>query len=171
MSHGNGRDFAQGSAQFHNGRADISREKQSPIDTSDFDFDSLDSLEDRARQHLLDGGKLMDFIAAIREQERRKDRCEGFNIALTMIAESRTPGYTAKLMMFLTGINYLLGKSLPQIARAQGESKQTAHEKIERMRADLDSGWLVLSNVRDASARENMRRSNYRHPNECELSR
>ena len=144
----------------------------------DFDYASLDSLEDRARERLAAKQPLTPLLeeaaAAILESgpPRLVDRlvpriyrAAGQEIATRFIAimlDAPSPRFRLCALAHEIGASVLNGESVPVTAKRFGKSKQALFQEMAHVRQLLGFN-LPRSNQRSEDARDKMRTTNYRH--------
>lgn len=130
-----------------------------PVAVQDFDWDSLDSIQDAARE-ALENGQFEKFIDRLRKRERRTSQLE-LVMQLVGFADrfsSRAMG--VDLLVDVCGLSALEGRTQSDYARSWGISKQAWQEDAERMRKLL--GLPLTRTMRGAPERQKMRLRNYR---------
>lgn len=143
-----------------------------------FDFDGLDSLEDRARELLSQGQPVAPLLeeAALSIIERgparlinrlltRVYRVAGGEVAariIQLILDAPSPRFRAAAIAHEIGATLLGGESIPQTAAKFGKSKQALTQEMERVRAALGFE-LPRVNRRPDESRARMRLANFRH--------
>lgn len=146
-------------------------------DVESFNFDNLDSIEDKARQHLADGKPIAELLEEVvcwiiesgshritKKTFARVFRVAGAEVASRIIGDilkASEPKFRAVAMAHEWGLVCLEGRSIPETAKKYGKSKQAVIQEMERVREDYN---LVIprSNQRSDSARNTMRICNYK---------
>ena len=134
------------------------------VRVSAFEFDRLDTEAAGLRELLARCGTDAELEAAldrIRSRARWDHLVEGFKTALSEIAPGPDMERRWWVLCFTAGMDLTLGVSGPEIASRLGISKQAFFQDVERFSARLGRRILRL-NMRDDTARENMRKRNYR---------
>jgi hypothetical protein len=125
-----------------------------------FDFEELDSLDDRIREELREHGTAEPFLREWVRREEQGCRAEIVNAVLAMIVTSKKPGLAAVQLGFAAGVLLTSQKTGPQWAKEFGVSKEAFQEGVDSFRKKL--GLRQTRFERDEAARECMRQSNYR---------
>ena len=144
----------------------------------DFDYDSLDSLEDRARERLARNEPLTPLLEEAAQSilesgpPRLVDRlvpriyrAAGQEIATRFIAimlDAPAPRFRLCALAHEIGASVLNGESVPETAKKFGKSKQALFQEMAHVRQLLGFN-LPRSNQRTEEARDKMRTANYRH--------
>ncbi len=149
-----------------------------PIAVEQFDYEGLDSIEDRARECLAAGQPIQTLIEEVamnilltgpphlvERLTRRIYRVAGEEMIvrlLSLIIDADSPKFRAAAIAHEVGSTVLGGESVPETAARFGRRKQALFQEMEKVRAMIGF-HIIRSNQRDAAAREKMRVSNFRH--------
>jgi hypothetical protein len=149
-----------------------------PVGITDFDYDSLDTLEDRARERLATGQPLSPLLEEAAQSilesgppklvdrlVTRIYRIAGQEVATRFIAimlDAPFPRFRLAAIAHEIGASVLGGESVPETAKKFGKSKQALFQEMERVR-EMMGFSLPRSNQRSEEAREKMRTTNFKH--------
>jgi len=156
---------------FENNAAVGTRDASAATDTptilhEDFDFDSLDSIEDIVRQRVKDGESLEQVIQSIvekRAEEYAMDLAiDKLTVFLAEISSHKKPIMLLDAMCWLLGISQREGRTIPFYAQKHGCTKQAFEQFTGRLNDVMHLSRLKgirgqkLRTARDESARAAM---------------
>lgn len=119
----------------------------------EFDFDSLDTLEDMAREALANG-TINQLVRSVCEREVSERSTAAVAAVVCLIAESRRPKLLIDQIAYATGMSINQGISITALARKHKQTKQAFSQGALRL-ARL---WMLRPSrqMRSLKARESM---------------
>jgi len=133
-----------------------------------FDASSLDTPEDLLKEAILEKQPIGPIIDGLVAERMESERSEIVTNIIAIIIKSSNKGLAAMQLAFAAGLLITADKTGPAIAKEWGISKQAFFAGVERMRQEL--GLKQTRTMRDAAARQNMSKRNYRKPKEIKVS-
>lgn len=119
-----------------------------------FDYSRLDKPEDYIKEAVSEGREVMPIVMAMVRQREAEIRREGAVAILSEIVESDNPKRMAMVMCVAAGVNLVMGKSGPQIAKELRITKQALQQAVERFRRRM--GLPKTRTMRSEAARKAM---------------
>ena len=114
---------------------DIQRGNRLP--SENFDFDGLDSVEDRARESLKTPGGIEALIAELSEEFADTKAADAIARVVSLIAESRDPKLDCACLVLATGMSCDGGISGAEIGRRFKISKQAVSQTVLKLQSLL----------------------------------
>lgn len=146
-----------------NGQSTIAVEWQNDeafaVEITHFDFDSLDSVEARAREALADG-LFKAFLEAHVADRLREERGAVASAIVAEVIDAKQPKLKLVCLAIATGMTIGLARTLEEWGKAFGVTKQNMQQLVEA--ASEKFGLRKNRAMRDEEARENMRNANFR---------
>jgi hypothetical protein len=102
-----------------------------------FDFDSLDSLEDRIKEAIAKGEPVAALVAQLVDMEANERVNEAIAAVVGYIADAEKPRLAADHIAWISGMRIRQGESLPAIAKRHGVSKQAFCQSALKLAAIL----------------------------------
>lgn len=129
-----------------------------------FNYEILNTVEDRIREALASGGSLTMIVQELIEAEASERVNEAIGAVLCLIAESRRPKLMIDHIAYVTGMPINEGMSVTQLARKHGQKKQAFSQAALRLAKKL--GLKPSRQMRSLKARKNMAKA-YRERHEA----
>lgn len=89
-----------------------------------FDYDSLDSIDDRIREALKNGESVVVLVGQLIDYETSERVAQAISSVICYIADAEKPRLAADHVAWISGMRIRQGQSLPQLAKKHGVSKQ-----------------------------------------------
>lgn len=121
---------------------------------SNFDFDGLDSIEDKIREALSKGQSVTALVAEIVHLEVQAETTAAISRVLCMIADARKPKLVIDHIAYATGLPMTQGQSATALARKHKVTKQAFSQAAMRIVKAL--GLRSPRAMRSLKGRESM---------------
>ena len=127
------------------------------IPTEMFDYDGLDSIEDRFKEAMEIPGGVADLIRDLSADAANEKAADAVARVICLIADARDPKLAVAALAHSAGLNSFSGKSGADIARAHGVTKQAFSQIALGLQRAL--GLPPSRGQRTMKARESMAKS------------
>ena len=125
--------------------------------TENFDFEALDSIEDRLRQAILDGQSVKELFRQQFEELAQTRTNESIIAVLTMIYDSPNPKLVVARLAYAAGLPMSKGVSISVLAKRHRVTKQAFSQAAIRLAKKL--GLKPSRQMRSTKARASMARA------------
>ena len=127
------------------------------LPSEDFDYDSLDSIEDRAREALEVKGGIEKLVAELAEEFADERAADAIARLVCMVADARDPQMQISILAMAAGMNSDAGAGGTDLAAKYGCSKQNISQHLIAWQKAL--GLKPGRGQRSIAARESMAKS------------
>jgi hypothetical protein len=129
-------------------------EQSSPVGTVEFDYDALDSDEERLAEAVLTQQDVKPILAAIVERESSLAAQEAVSAVIMLVLDAANPRTQSEQIGWASGMYTSSGVSMPELAKRHGLTKQAFQQAVRRIRENL--GLRQTRAMRSAEAKQHM---------------